>query len=110
MQPVQIDVIGLQPPQRAFQRAINILAPVAARIRISRIGVECKLSRQHHAVAQMTIGDKFPSQLLALPRRVTIRRIHKVSAEFDVAIENRPRNVFINAESPFGAKRHRAQA
>ena len=110
MQPVKINVIRFQPPQRAFQRAINILAPVSARIRISRIGVKRKFRRQHHAIAQMTIGDKFPRQFFALPCRVAIRRIDEISAKLDVAIENRPRSSFIHTESPFGAKRHRTQA
>ena len=110
MQPVKINVIRFQPAQRALQRPINIFAPVSTCIRIPRIGVKCKLGRQHHAIAQLAVGDKFPGQILALPCRVAVSRIHKVSAEFDIAIENRPRNILINTKSPFGAKRHRAQA
>jgi len=51
VQPVEVDVIGLEPAQRAFQRLVNVLAAVAAGVRVARLRPEAKFGGQHELVA-----------------------------------------------------------
>ncbi|MEP7039305.1 MAG: hypothetical protein ABI891_13300 [Acidobacteriota bacterium] len=47
------------PPQRIFKRGIDVLAPVAARVRITFFGVKTEFCGDHYFIAQITFGDKF---------------------------------------------------
>ena len=59
MQPIQIDIIGFQPAQRIFERAIDMFATVAARVRIAMFGVETEFRGDYQLVTQAAFGNKF---------------------------------------------------
>src|SRR5262249_61859800 len=88
MQPVEIDVVGLKSFQRAFHRAINILASIAASIWIAWHTIESKLCCQHYSISQTTLSDELAQQLLAVSFGVDISGVDEVSARVEVAIKN----------------------
>ena len=66
MQVIEIDVVGFEAAQRAFERRVNIFAAVAAGVGIAGLRVEGELRRDHHAVAQLP-SRRIADQLLAVP-------------------------------------------
>src|SRR5262249_13403392 len=109
MQPVEIDIVGLETAKRAFESAVNILSSVSARIGISLLRIECELGRQHNSVSQFALGDEFTDHLFALAAGVAVSCINEVSASLDIVIKELARNLFFRAPAPFCPERHRAQ-
>ena len=56
---VEIDIVGAQPLQRSIHRPHDVLAAVAAGIRIARLHVHGELAGDHRSVAQTPLGDEF---------------------------------------------------
>lgn len=79
MQPIKVDVVGLQPAQGAVQRAVNILAPISAGVRVSGFGIERKLCCQYDAVTQIALGEKLADHLLAFAAGVSVGGVDEVS-------------------------------
>jgi len=96
----------LEAPQRSFECAIDVLAPVPSGVGIAVRGVKSKLRRQDHAVAQVALLDEFSDHLFAAPELVAIGGVHEISARFQIAIEDGARVALFVAPSPFGSKRH----
>src|SRR5258705_3630229 len=109
MQPVEIDIVSLEPSQRSFQGAINILASVAASIRIARVTIEGELCRQYDSVAHGPLADELTQQLFTVASRIEVGCIDEVSTCFQIAIENLARDLFFRTPAPFVPKGHRAQ-
>ena len=55
--PVQVDVVGAEAAQRTVERAVQVLAAVAARERVSLLAVEGVLGGEDDAVAQAAVPD-----------------------------------------------------
>lgn len=51
MDPVQVDVVGLQPAQARLDRGDDLLAVVAGAVRINRVGLVGELGGEHEPVA-----------------------------------------------------------
>src|SRR6185295_1803933 len=109
MQPVEIDIVSLEPSQRAFQGAINILAPVSPSIRIARVTVEGELCRQYDSVAHGPFADELTQQLFTVASCIEVGCIDEVSTCFQITIENLARDIFFRTPAPFVPKGHRAQ-
>src|ERR1700761_2576393 len=93
-----------------MDRAVDVLAPVAARIRITRGAVECKFGGEHDLVAQFAVVDKLPAHLFALALLVTVGGVDEVASGIDITVEYGARCGFVGAPSPLRPERHRAQA
>lgn len=87
VQDVQIDVVGLQSPQRALDRTQDVLASVAAGVRVARLGVEAELGGEHHAVARLALGDQLSEPLLARATGVEIGGVDEVAARIQVGVQ-----------------------
>ena len=109
VQQIQVDVIGLEATQRTFQRAHDVLAAVAARVRIARFGVVGELGGQHHAVAHPDVGDESAQQAFALAAGVEVGGVDEIAADGKVAIEHRARNALVGTPAPILAEGHGAE-
>ncbi len=89
VQPVEVDVVGAQPAQRALERAINVLAAVAGGVHVAWFAtVEGELGGEHQPVAQAAVGDVAAQQLLATPAPVDIGGVDEISASVDIGVED----------------------
>ena len=88
MHPVEVDVIGAQPAQRALKRAIGVLATIAARVGIGFLRREGELRRQHKLVTQLRFGDEAAHDFFTFAVGVHVGAVEKVSAVFDIAVKD----------------------
>jgi hypothetical protein len=109
MHPVEIDIVHAQPPQRSFQRAMDVLPPVPARIRITLFRIEGKFRRDHQLVAQPALRHKAAQQRFAFPLCVAVGGIQKIAARFDIPVEDRA-GLPIFRTPAIVAEGHRSQA
>ena len=86
--PVKIDEVHIESAQRPLQRAIDILAAVATRVRIALLRIEGELAGDHELVAQTGVGDEPAQQFLRLSVGVHVGAVHHVAAALHVAIED----------------------
>ena len=67
VQQVEVDIVGAEPFQRSFDGAQDVLAAIAAGVRIAGLGVVGELAGDHRAVAQAALGDQLAEPGLAVP-------------------------------------------
>lgn len=82
VQQVQVDVVGAQPPQRRIQRADEVFAAVAARVRVTGVDAVGELGGEYDSFADPRLGDQLAKDGLAVARRVEVRGVHEVAARF----------------------------
>ena len=87
MHPVQIDVVHFEPTQRRLQRPINILAAVAAGVRVAFLRVERVFCCDYELVAQSGVDHELAQQLLRLALDINICTVHNIAAISDIAIK-----------------------
>jgi len=97
VQDVKVQVIGLQPPQRAFESAQNILAAVSAGIRISGLCVEGKLRCDDRLIARSGFLNEFTQPGFTFAAGVKVCRIEEIPAAFSIDVENLPRSLLVSA-------------
>jgi hypothetical protein len=110
VQPIKIDVVGLQAAQGGFDRSIDVLSPVAARIGIAARGVEGELRRQDHLIAHGALADEFAEHLFAFALCVGVGGVDEIAARVEVTVENSAGVGLFVAPAPFGSKGHGAEA
>ena len=108
VQPVQVDVVGLQTRERRVQRAMHVLASVAAGVGVAGIEVPGELGRQHDAIAQPAFGDEAADDFFAAAPAVDVGRVEEIAAGFDVGLHQLTRDIVRDAPAT-GAEGHRAE-
>ncbi|HWM66444.1 MAG TPA: hypothetical protein VNO35_07650 [Steroidobacteraceae bacterium] len=89
VQPVQVDVVGLQAAQRVLARLDHRLTAGAAPVRIARIEIATEFSRDHQAVALRRVTtDVVSDDLLGVALRVEVCRVDEVAAGGDEAVQD----------------------
>src|SRR5712692_2041382 len=90
VQPIEIDVIGLQPAQRLLALGDDRLAAGAAPIGIADVEVAAELGRDHQAVSLVAVtSDVIADDLLRVSLGVEIGGIDEVAAEPEVPVDHR---------------------
>src|SRR6266700_8437707 len=108
VQPIEVNVIGVQTTQRRVQRAINIFAPNSAGVGITLFTAKPKLRRQHDSIAVSAFLQEFTDEGFASAVCVTVCCINEISSRIKEAVEDLPRCFLGAAPTPFRAKRHSA--
>ncbi len=106
----KIDEVGVQPAKRSVDGAVDVLAAVAARIRIAGRAVEGEFGGQHDLVAQLAFVDKLSAHLFALAALITVGGVDEIASRVDITVEDGARDGFIGAPAPLCSKSHGAQA
>ena len=89
VQPVQVDVVGLQPAQGVLARGNDGLAPGTAAVGISRIEVAAELGGDDQPVAPPRMpSDVVADDLLGMALGVEIGGIDEITAELDVPVDD----------------------
>ena len=89
MHPVQVDVVGAQPPQRSVERAVHVLAAIACGVHVACFAaVEAELGGHYDPVAQLAFRDARADQLFAAAIRVHVGGVDEVATSVDVSIED----------------------
>jgi len=87
--PVEVDVVGLQAPQRLLARCHKGLSTRSPGVGIAAIHVREKLRGDYHAVAAGRMpADVIADNLFRMPLGVTIGGVDEIAAEVDEAVEN----------------------
>jgi len=108
--PVQIDVIGLQPPQRLLARGCDRLPARAAAVRIALIEVAEELGRDDDAVAARAVAsDEVADDLLGVPLRVDVGGVDEIAAAFHEARDDGFGLGDARPPAPVVAERHRPE-
>jgi hypothetical protein len=97
VQEIEIDVIRLQAFQRGIDRAHDILASIAAGIRIARRDIVRELRGNDQMVAKPGVGDEAADEALAHTPGIGIRRVDEIAAGLDITMEDRAGGRFITA-------------
>ena len=85
MQVVQVDVVGLQTPQRFFALGYDRLPSRPSPIRIAGKKVGEELGRDHRAVAlAVALLEEVSDDLLRVPSGIAVSRIDEVPTLFQV--------------------------
>src|SRR5215471_21080139 len=110
MQPVEVNVVGLQATQRAFEGAMNVLAAIASGVWVGRIGIKRELRGEHDAVAELAFADELAEHLFTFAQGVAVSGVDEISAGFDVAVEELAGDALFGSPAPFGTEGHGAEA
>src|SRR3954462_2081532 len=111
MQPVQVDVVGLQAPQRLLAGGDDRLAARPAAVRISQVQVSAELGRDDETVAACGMAaDVVADNLLGVPLCVEVRGVDEVAAELDEAIDDPLRLLDARAPAEIFTEGHGAEA
>jgi hypothetical protein len=111
VQPVEVDVVGLQAPQRALGGIHDRLATGAAPVRIAGVQVAAELGRDDQTVAARAVAsDVVADDLLGVAARIKVRGVDEVSAELQVAVHDLLRLFDARAPAEVFAEGHRAEA
>ncbi len=106
---IEIDVVGSESAQRAFERAQNVLAAIASGIRVVGLGAEAEFGGDHDLVPQIALANELTDPGFADPVGVEVSGIDEIAATVDVPIEDLPGRVLVGSPTPVGAEGHRAQ-
>src|SRR6266536_6164178 len=109
MQPIQIDIVRLQPAQGSVKRVQNILSPISSSVGISRLASKSEFGGENRAVTVSALLQEFTDECLAGPVRVTVSRINEVVAGVEKLIEDLLGGVFGISPSPLGSECHGSQ-
>ena len=110
VQPVQVHVVGLQPPQRVLQLLDDALAPGAAAVRVTGIQVAEELGPEHHPVPPVRVrAEVVPDDLFRVPAGVDVGRVDRVAAPVQVRGQDVGRLRRAGAPAVVVAEGHRAQ-
>ena len=71
-----------------MKRIVNILSPIAARVRIAFLASKPELGRQHHAITATAVFQKFADQGFAGAVGVAVGGVDKVGAGIEKGVEN----------------------
>jgi hypothetical protein len=83
MEPVEVDVVGLQATKRLLALRKDRLTASATAVRITGVKVIEKLRGQHHSLAASAVlGDKVADDLLRMALGIEISGIDEVAAAF----------------------------
>src|SRR4029453_15689051 len=96
-------------PQRALERAVNVLPPVATGVRVPLLGGEGELGGEHHPLTVPAVPDELPHQRLAGPAGVPVGGVDEVAAGVEVAVEHLAGGGLGGPPAPLGGERHGAQ-
>ena len=111
VQPVQVDVVGLQAPQRVLAGVDQRLAARAAAVGIARIEVAAELGRDHQAIAAGGVApDVVADDLLGVALGVEVGGVDEVAAEVDEAVDDLLGLLHAGAPAEVFAERHRPEA
>ncbi len=111
MQPVQIDVVGLQTPKRVFTLPNDSFAARAACIGITRIQVAAELGGEHQPVAPRFVAPNvIANDLFRVALGVKVGGVEEVAAEFGVTVDDLLRLFDARAPAEIFAESHGAQA
>jgi hypothetical protein len=111
--PQEVDVVGLQAPQRVVHGVHHGLRAASAAVGIHGPEVAAELGGDDHAIAMAGAGsgpEVVPEDLLAVSLGVDVGRVDEVPAELEVAGDHRVARGDIGAEAPFMAEGHRTKA
>src|SRR5215467_3293707 len=89
---------------------MNVLAAIASGVGVSGIGAEAELGGEHDAVAKLALRDEFSEHLFAFATGIPVGGVDEIAPGFEVAVEERTRNIFFGAPPPLRSKSHRAKA
>ena len=107
VQPQEVDVVGAQPTQARLERLHEVLAVVAARIRVVAVRGERVLRRDDEAIARRL--DEGADDRLALTVRVVAGGVDEVPARVDERLEHAAALVLRGAPAPGLAEGHRSE-
>src|SRR6202008_656713 len=108
---IEIDVIGLEAPQRALAGRDDRLAARSAAIGISPVEIAAELRGDHEAIAPRGMAsDMIADDLLRVAFRVEVRGVDEVAATLDEAIDNSLRLLDTGAPAEIFPEGHRAKA
>ena len=110
MQPIKIDVIGLQPTERAFERRVDVFSAVAARVGVARASAERKFRGEHHLVSSLRLREKITDDALAASVGVTVGGVDEVAPGVEVAVQDGVGGFLRSPPAPIGAERHGSEA
>ena len=111
VEPVKVDVVGLQAPQRVLAGRDDGLAARAAAVRVAGIQVAAELGGDDEAVAASRVAaDVVAEDLLGVTLRVEVRGVDEVAADLDVAVHDLLRFLDGGAPPEVFAERHRTEA
>ena len=88
VQEIEVDIVRLQPLERGVDGTHDVLAPVAAGIRIAGRTIVRELRGDDDMVAKPGLGDEAADKALAHAAGIGIRRVDEVAAGLDVAVED----------------------
>ncbi|GAA3103085.1 hypothetical protein JOF29_003459 [Kribbella aluminosa] len=83
MQREQVDVVGAEPAQRVVEGADQVLAAVAARVRVAGVDAVGRLGGEHHPLLDAGLGDQPADDPFALARGVEVGGVDEVAAGID---------------------------
>jgi hypothetical protein len=108
VQPVQVDVVGLQAPQRVLARVDHRFAARAAAVGITRIKIAAELGGDRQAIAAGGVAPYVVADdLLGVAPCVEVRRVDEVAAEVDVPVDDLLGHLHTGAPAEVFAERHR---
>src|SRR5258705_1607444 len=89
VQPIEIDVVGLEAAQRILAGRDNVLAARSTAVGVSRIEVAAELRRDDEAVAPGGVASEMiADDLLGVAFRVEVRGVDEVAAKLDEAVDD----------------------
>src|SRR5579862_6097463 len=107
VQPEEIDVVGLEMPQAALERAHEALAMIAARVRIAAVERQRVLRRNDPALA--VVLRQVADDAFARAVRVVRRRIDEVAARLPVALQDPAALRLVGTPAPVRPEGHRPE-
>ncbi len=108
MQPVDVDVVGPQPPQALLKVPHEALAVVTAAVRIVRVEGQGILRAEHELLTPAR--EELTEELLAGAVHVVVGSVDEIPAAFGETLEDRPAGGLAGTPGPVLAERHGAQA
>jgi hypothetical protein len=110
MQPVEVDVVGLQPPQRLLKLGDERLAAGAAPVRVAGVEVGEELRAERDAFAPAGLGgEELADDLLGVAVGVDVGGVDDVAAAVEVLGEHRLGGLGARAPAVVLAEGHGAQ-
>jgi hypothetical protein len=110
VQPVDVDVVSLQSPQRVLELGDERLAAAPAAIGVAGMQVGEELRAEHDAFAQTRpVGKEVTNDLLGVPVGVDVGGVHDVAASVEVLGQEFRGALRAGAPAPVLAEGHRAE-
>ena len=111
MQPVQVDVVGLQPAERLLAGRHHGLARAASAVGVARVHIAEELGGDHEPVPLgLILADVVADDLLGVALGVDVRGVEEVPAALDVGVHDPVGLIHIRPPTPILAEGHGAKA